>query len=163
MMGHKVVVTEARGGPALMIGNWSLIWKAEGKDTGFVFSIFETQITPGNGLPLHKHPYAEFFYVLEGKLDFGTWNEIGETIWVTCESGGTALAPPGTPHRFFNHGDASARILSVSTYHYERMLKDAFDPDGNKQLPQTQMSPDEFQRIFKTMDANQVYVVADHG
>jgi quercetin dioxygenase-like cupin family protein len=160
---HNVVTCEPDEGPRLWIGEWFLTWKAEGQNTGYVFSIFETTITPGNGLPLHKHPFAEFFYVLEGALDFCRWSDAGMSEWVSCEAGASVLAPPNAPHTFQNRGAEPARILSVSTYHHELMLKNAFSPESDKHHLSGRLSPEDFERLFKSMEKDQVYVVGDHA
>ena len=163
LTGHNVLKTEPNHGPRLRIGDWFLNWKAQGKDTGYSFSIFETTLAPGSGIPLHKHPYPEFFYVLHGKVDFCRWNDEGVSEWLTCVAGESILAPSNAPHTFLNKSGEPARILSVSTYHHERMLKDAVNPGGNLNYLPPQLTPEEFERHFKSMEANQVYVVAEHA
>lgn len=160
---HNVLKTDLNKGPILQIGEWQLNWKAEGKNTGYSFSIYETTLAAGNGLPLHKHPYPEFFYLLEGNLDFCRWNDDGAAEWTMCSAGDSVLAPPNAPHTFFNKGDQPARFLGVSTYHHERMLKDAVNPDGNMSYLPAQLTHADFENLFKSMQKNQVYVVADHA
>jgi hypothetical protein len=41
-----------------------------GASTGFQFGIYQTELTPGAIVPLHKHPFAEFLYVLDGSFTF---------------------------------------------------------------------------------------------
>jgi quercetin dioxygenase-like cupin family protein len=163
LAGHNVIKLEPNEGSKLWIGEWFLSWRAEGENTGYAFSIFETTITPGNGLPLHKHPFAEFFYVLEGTLDFGRWSNSGVAEWVTCGAGASVLAPPNAPHTFQNRGDQPARILSVSNYHHERMLKEAVHPQGEQNHLPARLSPEDFDRLFKSMEQDQVYVVANRA
>jgi quercetin dioxygenase-like cupin family protein len=162
LIGHNVSKCEPNDGPRLRIGDWFLTWKAQGLDTGYSFSVYETTLAPGHGLPLHKHPFAEFFYVLEGNVDFCRWNDEGVSEWLTCAAGGSILAPVNAPHTFLNKSSQPARILSVSTYHHERMLKDAVNPGGNMNYLPAQLTQEGFERLFKSMEANQVYVVADH-
>ncbi len=161
--GHNVLKTEVNEGPTLQIGEWQLNWKAQGADTGYSFSIYETTLAAGNGLPLHKHPYPEFFYLLEGKLDFGWWNDAGVAEWMTCGAGTSVLAPPNAPHTFFNKSGGPARFLGVSTYNHEVMLKDAVHPGGKMDYLPAQLTPEDFEKLFKSMEQNQVYVVADHA
>src|ERR1700722_17796643 len=65
---HNVIKNNKTGGPALDVGQMQLLWRALGENTGYTFSIFEMTVVPGMGIPLHRHPFAEFFYVLEGNL-----------------------------------------------------------------------------------------------
>jgi hypothetical protein len=39
----------------------SFTWKVKGADTGFQFAVYEMTIKPGAAIPIHIHPYAEFF------------------------------------------------------------------------------------------------------
>ena len=73
---HNVIKNKKTGGPTLDIGPMQLLWRALGANTGYTFSIYEMTVVPGMGIPLHKHPFAEFFYVLEGyDLSIGYWND----------------------------------------------------------------------------------------
>ena len=45
----------------------SFTWKVKGADSGFVFAVYEMTIKPEAKIPIHIHPYAEFFYVLEDR------------------------------------------------------------------------------------------------
>src|ERR1700744_5461432 len=71
---HNVIKNNKTGGPALDVGQMKLLWRALGEHTGYTFSIFEMTVVPGMGIPLHRHPFAEFFYVLEGTLAIGYLN-----------------------------------------------------------------------------------------
>jgi hypothetical protein len=58
---HNVIKNNKTGGPALDIVPVQLLWRALGEHTGYTFSIFEMTVVPGMGIPLHRHPFAEFF------------------------------------------------------------------------------------------------------
>jgi len=107
-----------------------LLWRALGENTGYTFSIFESTLAPGMGISLHRHPFPEFFYVLEGNLSIGYWNNQGVTEWDACEAGESVVVQPNAPHAFFNKSEHPCRMLTVSTYHHERMMKDAVHPEG---------------------------------
>ena len=49
----------------------ALPWKIKALETGFAFSVYEMTMAPGAEIPIHVHPFAEFFYVLEGQVDVG--------------------------------------------------------------------------------------------
>ena len=87
---HNVIKNNKTGGPALAIGPMQLLWRALGENTGYTFSIYEMTVVPGMGIPLHKHPFAEFFYVLEGMLSIAYWNNQGAAEWDMCEAGESA-------------------------------------------------------------------------
>ncbi len=57
---HNVIKNNRTGGPALDVGQMKLLWRALGENTGYTFSIFESTLAPGMGIPLHRHPFPEF-------------------------------------------------------------------------------------------------------
>jgi hypothetical protein len=48
--------TTKTGGPALDIGQTKLLWRALGENTGYTFSIFESTVAPGMGIPQLGYP-----------------------------------------------------------------------------------------------------------
>jgi quercetin dioxygenase-like cupin family protein len=68
----------------------------EGRDIGSTVSlIFEDTGEIGTGPRLHKHPYAETFVIISGRVRF----TIGERT-VEGAGGDTLVAPAQTPHKF---------------------------------------------------------------
>src|SRR5437762_11834411 len=61
---------------------------------------------PGRGPRLHQHPYAELFFVLEGK---GTFSD-GESERAVG-AGEVVSVPPETPHEFVNNGSGPRRQI----------------------------------------------------
>ena len=96
-----------------------LTWKATGEDTGYATSVYEMDLPPGKGIPIHSHPYAEVFYVVSGHTDFLRVNESGEEEWVRCGPGDTLIAPMNALHTFHNHTEKPSRFLSTSVYYHE--------------------------------------------
>jgi quercetin dioxygenase-like cupin family protein len=41
-----------------------LTWKAMGLDTAYGTSLYEMDLAPGVGIPVHSHPYAEIYYII---------------------------------------------------------------------------------------------------
>ena len=146
-------------GNATLIGDLRVTWKAEGERTGYQFSVDEVTLKPGFGIPLHRHPFAEFFYVVEGRIDFALMNEQGEVEWVRCSAGDSISAPPNAPHTFHNHGEKPAKFLGVSTHQHELMLKSSGKPIGATEPVPTTVAPDAFETAFSAMTRNQCFVV----
>src|SRR6201998_4552074 len=96
-----------------------LTWKATGEDTGYSISIYEMDLPPGKGIPIHSHPYAEVFYVVSGHTDFLRVDENGKEEWVRCGPGDTLVAPMNALHTFHNRTDKPSRFLSSSVYYHE--------------------------------------------
>jgi mannose-6-phosphate isomerase-like protein (cupin superfamily) len=64
--------------------------------------------------PLHRHPEAEAWYVLEGVLGV----RVGDTE-VEVRPGGAVVVPGDTPHTFWNRHPETARyvlVMGVKTY-----------------------------------------------
>ena len=89
-------------------------WKVKGADTGYAFSIYQQELEPGEGVPLHCHAYSEVFYVLFGHIDFLQVTGAQEE-WITCASAETIIIPTNAVHAFYNRTDKPARLLSIST------------------------------------------------
>ena len=96
-----------------------LTWKATGEDTGYTTSIYEMDLPPGRGIPIHSHPYAEVFYIISGHTDFLRIDENGKEEWVRCDPGDTLVAPMNALHAFHNRTDKPSRFLSASVYYHE--------------------------------------------
>lgn len=99
-------------------------WKVKGRQTGFAFAVYEMALPPGVGVPLHAHPFAEFFYVLAGRLDVAAVDGRGSRVWQRLEAGESVNVPSGTPHGFMNRTEAPATFLSVANHQHEALFND---------------------------------------
>jgi mannose-6-phosphate isomerase-like protein (cupin superfamily) len=103
-------------------------FKVTGAD-GSPFSVFEVVVPPGFDVGAHTHNMSqEFFYVLEGELDFlafepekrteDTWHDWksadGDRV-VRAGAGSCMFVPTATPHAFRNATDEPARMLFQSS------------------------------------------------
>jgi quercetin dioxygenase-like cupin family protein len=134
---HNVSKISKDGGDLIEVLGLRQKWKVRAKDTGFAFSVFEMELVPGQGIPLHTHPYPEFFYVLDGTLDFARLGSDGLLEWVRCRSGESVNAPINAPHGCTNRSDGLARFLSTSTYYHEAI----FEEVGVAVTPDTPVHP----------------------
>jgi len=101
-------------GERFNVAGASFVWKVKNEDSGHALSMFEMTLEPGDGVPLHGHPYAEVFYVLAGEIDFLRVDD-GETEWVPAADGETIIVPINGLHAFYNRTGRSARLLSISS------------------------------------------------
>jgi quercetin dioxygenase-like cupin family protein len=89
----------------------SVTVKAATRQTNGSLTVLEFVIGPGHGPALHTHLREdELWYVLEGDFRF----RAGEAM-LTASAGGLAFGPRGTPHAFQNIGDATGRLLVITT------------------------------------------------
>ena len=142
-----------------------LLWRALGENTsGYTFSIFESTFAPGMGIPLHKHPFGGVF--LRTGRHSGNWvlEQTRVSLSGTCVKPGRVwwCSPMCLTHSS-TRVEHACRMLSVSTYHHERMMKDAVQPDGRTDFLPAQLTQDDFQKLTKSMEKNQTFLVADHA
>lgn len=79
-----------------------------GETQGAPFSAYIVEAKPGQGPPLHTHPYVEVAFTLEGCATITVGDEVREV-----QAGGIVVIPAETPHRFVNSGDTLLRQIDV--------------------------------------------------
>ena len=79
-----------------------------GEKQGAPFSAYIVKAKPGQGPPLHTHPYVEVAFTLEGCATITVGDETREV-----KSGGIVVIPVNTPHRFVNSGETVLRQIDV--------------------------------------------------
>jgi mannose-6-phosphate isomerase-like protein (cupin superfamily) len=79
-----------------------------GETEGAPFSAYIVTAKPGQGPPLHTHPYVEVAFTLEGCATITVGDEQREV-----RAGGIVVIPAGCPHRFINSGNSVLRQIDV--------------------------------------------------
>jgi mannose-6-phosphate isomerase-like protein (cupin superfamily) len=79
-----------------------------GETQGAPFSVYIVKAKAGQGPPLHKHPYVEVAFTLEGCAIITVGDEQREV-----KAGGIVVIPADTPHRFVNSGDTMLRQIDI--------------------------------------------------
>jgi mannose-6-phosphate isomerase-like protein (cupin superfamily) len=79
-----------------------------GETQGAPFSAYIVQAKPGQGPPLHKHPYVEVAFTLEGCATITVGDEQREV-----KAGRGVVIPANTPHRFVNSGETTLRQIDI--------------------------------------------------
>src|SRR5436853_7580051 len=79
-----------------------------GEKEGAPFSAYIVKAKPGQGPPLHKHPYVEVAFTIEGSATITVGDEEREV-----NAGGIVVIPANTPHRFVNSGDTVLRQVDI--------------------------------------------------
>ena len=72
------------------------------------FSAYIVAAKPGQGPPLHTHPYVEVAFTLKGCAAITVGNETRGV-----KSGGIVVIPANAPHRFVNSGDTILRQIDI--------------------------------------------------
>lgn len=63
---------------------------------------------PGEGPPLHSHPYEEIFIIQAGQVTF----TVGEAT-IEATGGQIVIAPAAIPHKFINSGTTPLRSVNI--------------------------------------------------
>src|ERR1700757_5164574 len=79
-----------------------------GEKQGAPFSAYIVSAKPGQGPPLHAHPYVEVAFTLEGTASITVGAETREV-----KTGGIVVIPANMPHRFINSGDSLLRQIDI--------------------------------------------------
>jgi mannose-6-phosphate isomerase-like protein (cupin superfamily) len=79
-----------------------------GEKQGAPISAYIVNATPGQGPPLHTHPYVEVAFTLEGTAAITVGDETREV-----KAGGIVVIPVNTPHRFVNSGTCVLKQIDI--------------------------------------------------
>ena len=83
-------------------------YEFHGEKQGSPFSAYIVNAKPGQGPPLHTHPYVEVAFTLEGHATITVGEETREV-----NGGDIVVIPANTPHRFVNSGEGVLRQIDV--------------------------------------------------
>jgi mannose-6-phosphate isomerase-like protein (cupin superfamily) len=75
---------------------------------GLPACVIFVELEPGDGPKLHRHPYAEIFFIIEGESTFTDGSERR-----LVRAGEVVIAPGGQPHSFINTGEGRLRQIDV--------------------------------------------------
>src|SRR6187549_2963106 len=102
------IVLRPGEGREIELGNFAMVVKASGADSGGSFALLEAAEPPNFGPPLHvHHDCAEAFYVLEGEYVMTL-----EDREFVCPAGSFIFIPQGVRHGF-RVGDVASRKLNL--------------------------------------------------
>jgi quercetin dioxygenase-like cupin family protein len=79
-----------------------------GENHGAPISAYLVNAQPGQGPPLHTHPYVETIFMIEGRAALTIGHETREV-----NPGDIAIVPANTPHRFINSGPGILRQIDI--------------------------------------------------
>src|SRR3954462_11123346 len=101
---RSIKYAETAGGEPLLTLAGLFSVKVGAEDTEGAHSVLVGSVPPQGGPPpMHKHPFGETFYVLDGSFEFGTIGENGVETF-RPKSGATIHVPGDVPHTFRNIG-----------------------------------------------------------
>jgi quercetin dioxygenase-like cupin family protein len=139
-------------GRSLHLSGDTYTFKVVGEETGGSLVLLEALIPPQGGPPPHiHHAEDEFFWLLEGELEFLT---NGRTF--TANAGSFVYIPKGTTHRFKNVGTQTARMLASFT---PAGIEGMFFEVGRPATEGSSPSPPDQEEIEKLLAAAPLYNV----
>jgi quercetin dioxygenase-like cupin family protein len=83
-------------------------YEFHGEKQGVPFSAYIVEAKPGQGPPLHTHPYVEVAFTLEGTATI-TFGDDTHKV----NAGSIVVIPAKTPHRFVNSGAGLLRQIDI--------------------------------------------------
>ncbi len=104
----------AGAGEAYAIIGELLTFKVTNAHTDGKFTVVELLAQPGGGPPLHTHPSAESFTILDGAFEF-TGLDDGAPYTFRATPGDTVFIPGGAPHTYKAVGETPGKTLLVFT------------------------------------------------
>lgn len=88
-----------------------LVFKVRAEQSGDALTLFENEVPPHSGPPLHVHDQQdEAWWILDGRVRFLLGAE--ESV---VGAGGFVWVPRGVPHAFRNDAESAARMLVLFT------------------------------------------------
>lgn len=121
---HSRVIRSGEGRRFDVLGA-HLVWKARGEDTEGTFTVAEQTLMPNEGIPKHRHPYPELFFILSGEVEFTLYkNDSAELHTVT--QGDTIFVAANTYHSSINRSGERATLLDIASYTHQKFF-DAVD------------------------------------
>ena len=102
--GRRPVILGPGEGRAYPMGRISAVFKADGAETGEMYSISEWWLDPHTKGPgAHSHPEDDVFYVLAGTMSV-----------LVAAPGSFVVVPGNVTHDFENRGPERAGVLNIS-------------------------------------------------
>lgn len=122
--------------------------RISGDETQGRYSIWEIEVAPNNGPPLHKHSMEdEAFYILEGMFSFPYGSKRTDV-----SKGEFMYVPRGEFHTYKNIGSSFGRLLVVITPpQFEKFFEEIEIPiDDRSSFQPPQITPAVIENVIKT-------------
>jgi quercetin dioxygenase-like cupin family protein len=105
----RISIVTSGQGPTVQVLTDLACCKVGAEQTGGAYSVFKVTVPPGGGPPLHRHPPAESFYVLDGEFALACAD--GREITVGADD--TVHIPADEPHGYRNIGQGMGHMIAI--------------------------------------------------
>jgi len=134
-----------------------MAWRLSPAETDNAYFMLETIVGPGGGVPPHRHPEQEGFYVVEGEVEYG-WirNNSGAAAkgaieWSVARPGDSVQIPGNAWHGWRNSTSQPARILVTGPGRLGRFFEEAGVTYTGDDGPVGAPSPQDLKRVSDAM------------
>jgi quercetin dioxygenase-like cupin family protein len=136
-----------------------ITFKLTSADTGDTFSITELISQPQGGPPLHTHPAAEVFIILEGMFEFSGLDQ-GVPYSIRATPGDIVYIPGGAPHTYKTISPSPGKALGVLAPggEMERFFAEVGTPVSDTSASSTSAGPPSESEL-----AQHMAIAARHG
>ena len=126
--------------------------KAISAETGGAFTVMELTSPPQGGPPLHTHPSAETFTILEGEFEFSGIDQ-GALYAIRATPGDTVFIPGGAPHTYKTVSATPGKTLCVFVpgVEMERFFAEAGTPVTDPSTPPVAAGPPDEAQIAQVI------------
>jgi quercetin dioxygenase-like cupin family protein len=126
--------------------------KVSAHQTDGAYSVFKVTVPPGGGTPLHRHPPAESFYVLDGEFAIAC----ADGSHTVVRSGDTVHIPSQEPHSYRNTGECVGHMVAIiQPSGIEKFFDELGTPAEGATEPAPLTGPPDLERLIS--------ITAKHG
>ena len=146
----RVAVRSRRSGERIRVLGGVMEWRLTPAETGDTYFLLESLVGPGTGVPPHRHPEQEGFYVLDGEVEYARASASDAMEWLPAGTGDCGHIPGNAWHGWRNRGTRPARILVTGPArlgHFFAEAGVAFAGEGYPGPP----TPEDIRRVSAVM------------
>jgi mannose-6-phosphate isomerase-like protein (cupin superfamily) len=157
---ETIHITQTGQGEHFLVVTDVVTIKASGQETSGTMLVLEVRVPPGGGPPvLHRHRYAETFYILEGEFEVDTADAENRLNTRKITAGDTVSIPSMAWHNFKNVGAGPGKFIVVhSPAVMESFIREIGQPITDPLNPPKPAGPPSDEQMQKMMGVIMKYM-----
>jgi mannose-6-phosphate isomerase-like protein (cupin superfamily) len=150
---ETIHITQTDQGEHFLVVTDVVTIKASGQETSGTMLMLEVRVPAGGGPPiLHRHRYAETFYILEGEFEVDTDDAENRLSTRKITAGDTVSIPSLVWHNFKNVGAGPGKFIVVhSPAVMESFIREIGQPITDPLNPPKPAGPPSDEQMQKMM------------